>query len=56
MAQFLPFHIAEIGEDEIQSVIEALRSGWLTTEFHPEDFPVASAVFERIISYRSTQK
>jgi dTDP-4-amino-4,6-dideoxygalactose transaminase len=30
-AQFLPFHIPDIGEDEIESVIDTLRSGWLTT-------------------------
>jgi dTDP-4-amino-4,6-dideoxygalactose transaminase len=30
-AQFLPFHIPEIGEDEIESVVNTLRSGWLTT-------------------------
>src|SRR3989454_8706948 len=30
-AQILPFHIPEIGDDEIQSVVETLRSGWLTT-------------------------
>jgi dTDP-4-amino-4,6-dideoxygalactose transaminase len=29
--QFLPFHVPDIGEDEIQSVVETLRSGWLTT-------------------------
>jgi len=28
---FLPFHIPDIGEDEIQAVVETLRSGWLTT-------------------------
>ena len=28
---FLPFHIPEIGDEEIQSVVETLRSGWLTT-------------------------
>jgi len=28
---FLPFHIPEIGEDEIRSVVETLKSGWLTT-------------------------
>src|SRR3989442_1564236 len=28
---FLPFHTPEIGDDEIQSVVETLRSGWLTT-------------------------
>ncbi len=31
MTQFLPFHVPEIGEDEIQSVVATLRSGWLTT-------------------------
>jgi len=30
-AQFLPYHVPEIGEDEIQAVVETLRSGWLTT-------------------------
>jgi dTDP-4-amino-4,6-dideoxygalactose transaminase len=29
--QFLPFYVPEIGEDEIESVIDTLRSGWLTT-------------------------
>ena len=29
--QFLPFHVPEIGEAEIESVIDTLRSGWLTT-------------------------
>jgi perosamine synthetase len=28
---FLPFHIPEIGDEEVQSVVETLRSGWLTT-------------------------
>lgn len=27
----LPFHLPDIGEDEIRSVVETLRSGWLTT-------------------------
>lgn len=27
----VPFHLPEIGEEEIQSVAETLRSGWLTT-------------------------
>jgi dTDP-4-amino-4,6-dideoxygalactose transaminase len=31
LAQFLPFHVPEIAEDEIQAVVETLRSGWLTT-------------------------
>jgi perosamine synthetase len=30
-AEFLPFHIPDIADDEIQSVVETLRSGWLTT-------------------------
>jgi dTDP-4-amino-4,6-dideoxygalactose transaminase len=29
--QFLPFHLPDIGNEEIQSVVETLRSGWLTT-------------------------
>ena len=29
--QFLSFHVPEIGDEEIQSVVETLRSGWLTT-------------------------
>ena len=28
---FLPFSVPDIGEDEIRSVVETLRSGWLTT-------------------------
>jgi len=28
---FVPFHVPEIGEEEIRSVVETLRSGWLTT-------------------------
>lgn len=31
MSHFLPFHIPEISEEEIQSVVATLRSGWLTT-------------------------
>src|SRR5713226_5472083 len=29
--QILPFHVPEIADDEVQSVVETLRSGWLTT-------------------------
>jgi perosamine synthetase len=29
--EFLPFHIPEIGTEEIRSVVETLQSGWLTT-------------------------
>src|SRR5690349_20442772 len=28
---FIPFHTPDIGDDEISSVVETLRSGWLTT-------------------------
>ena len=28
---FLPFHRASIGDDEIEEVVETLRSGWITT-------------------------
>jgi dTDP-4-amino-4,6-dideoxygalactose transaminase len=31
MPPFLPFHVPEIGEEEIRSVVETLKSGWLTT-------------------------
>jgi dTDP-4-amino-4,6-dideoxygalactose transaminase len=30
-SEFIPFHKPAIGEDEIQSVVETMRSGWLTT-------------------------
>ena len=29
--EFMPFHVPEIGDAEIKSVVETLRSGWLTT-------------------------
>ncbi len=38
MKSFLPFHVPEIGEEEIQSVIETLRSGWLTTGTKAKQF------------------
>lgn len=31
MTEFIPFHRPSIGEEEIQEVVETLRSGWLTT-------------------------
>jgi len=34
----LPFHVPEIAEDEIQSVVETLRSGWLTTGLKVRQF------------------
>jgi dTDP-4-amino-4,6-dideoxygalactose transaminase len=30
-SEFIPFHKPSIGEDEVRSVVETLRSGWLTT-------------------------
>jgi dTDP-4-amino-4,6-dideoxygalactose transaminase len=30
-SEFIPFHVPAIGEDEIRSVVETLKSGWLTT-------------------------
>ena len=38
MKQFLPFHVPDIGEEEIQSVVETLRSGWLTTGSKAKQF------------------
>jgi perosamine synthetase len=29
--EFLPFHLPDIGEAEIQAVVETIQSGWLTT-------------------------
>jgi dTDP-4-amino-4,6-dideoxygalactose transaminase len=29
--EFLPFHIPSIGQEEIEEVVSALRSGWITT-------------------------
>jgi len=31
MTQYLPFHTPDIGEEEIDAVVDVLRSGWLTT-------------------------
>lgn len=31
MSQFMRFHVPDIGEEEVESVIATLRSGWLTT-------------------------
>ncbi len=38
MKPFLPFHLPDIGEEEIQSVVETLRSGWLTTGIKTKQF------------------
>jgi len=37
-AEFVPFHVPQIGEDEIRSVVEILRSGWLTTGTKAKQF------------------
>lgn len=31
MSEFLPFALPDIGEEEIEEVVDSLRSGWLTT-------------------------
>src|SRR6266849_1891053 len=31
MEGFLPFHRADLGDEEIAEVVDVLRSGWLTT-------------------------
>src|SRR5262245_36705001 len=31
MSDFIPFHRPSIGEEEINEVVDTLRSGWLTT-------------------------
>jgi dTDP-4-amino-4,6-dideoxygalactose transaminase len=31
MSEVLPFHVPDIGEEEIDAVVDVLRSGWLTT-------------------------
>jgi len=36
--KFLPFHLPQIDEDEIRSVVETLRSGWLTTGLKNKQF------------------
>jgi len=38
MANFLPFHVPEIGNEEIDSVVATLRSGWLTTGSRVKQF------------------
>ena len=37
-AQFLPFHVPAIGEEEIAAVVEVLKSGWLTTGSKVNEF------------------
>lgn len=35
---FIPFHLPDIGDAEIEAVVETLRSGWLTTGLKTKDF------------------
>jgi perosamine synthetase len=37
-ADFLPFHVPSIGEEEIAAVVEVLKSGWLTTGSKVREF------------------
>jgi dTDP-4-amino-4,6-dideoxygalactose transaminase len=37
-AEFLPFHVPAIGDEEINAVVEVLRSGWLTTGSKVREF------------------
>jgi len=38
MTKFLPFHLPDIGDEEIESVLAVLRSGWLTTGSKAKQF------------------
>jgi len=38
MKPFIPFHLPDIGEEEIHAVVETLRSGWLTTGIKTKQF------------------
>jgi dTDP-4-amino-4,6-dideoxygalactose transaminase len=44
-AAFLPFHVPDIGDEEIQAVTETLRSGWLTTGPRVKQFEADFAQF-----------
>jgi dTDP-4-amino-4,6-dideoxygalactose transaminase len=44
-APFLPFHLPDIAEDEIQAVVDTLRSGWLTTGSKVKEFEAAFATY-----------
>src|SRR5687767_6275761 len=39
----LPFHVPDIGEEEITEVVDVLRSGWLTTGAKARDFELEFA-------------
>ena len=46
-SSFLPFFLPDIGEDEIQAVVETLRSGWLTTGLKTKQFEQDFAAYIR---------
>jgi perosamine synthetase len=48
-AEFLPFHVPAIGNEEIAAVIEVLKSGWLTTGSRVGDF---EQQFARLVGTR----
>lgn len=43
--EFLPFALPEIGEEEIDAVVHALRSGWITTGPQARQFEADFAIF-----------
>jgi len=45
MSKFLPFTLPDIGEDEINEVVNSLRSGWLTTGPKARQFELDFAEF-----------
>lgn len=45
MTNFLPFALPDIGEEEIQAVVETLRSGWITTGPRTKEFERQFAAF-----------
>jgi dTDP-4-amino-4,6-dideoxygalactose transaminase len=47
MSKFVPFHVPQIDEEEIRSVVETLRSGWLTTGLKVKSFEEEFARYVR---------
>lgn len=45
MTEFLPFALPDIGEEEIEEVVDSLRSGWLTTGPKTKRFEEDFAIF-----------
>src|SRR5690348_3116360 len=42
---FLPFHVPEIGEQDVEAVSQALRSGWLTVGPRVREFETRFAQY-----------